>query len=116
MNAAPLPPEPLRFLVDAQLPRRPIPLLEAAGYQAPHTLDLPLANRTADHELVEIATTDKWVLVSKDADFVVSRLLHQQPAWLLRIAAGNCPNRVLLDIFRRSLPAIANAFRSHPFV
>jgi hypothetical protein len=34
----------MKFLVDAQLPRRLIPRLQEAGHEAIHTLDLPLGN------------------------------------------------------------------------
>jgi len=40
----------MKFLVDAQLPRRLAYRLQDAGHDAVHTLDLPLANRTPDGE------------------------------------------------------------------
>ncbi len=36
----------MKFLIDAQLPRRFAYGLEKAGVQAKHTLDLPQKNRT----------------------------------------------------------------------
>ena len=38
----------MKFLVDAQLPRRLVYRLQEAGHEAIHTLDLPLGNRTPD--------------------------------------------------------------------
>lgn len=38
----------MKFLVDAQLPRRLAGRLREAGHEAIHTLDLPLGNRTTD--------------------------------------------------------------------
>jgi predicted nuclease of predicted toxin-antitoxin system len=38
----------MKFLVDAQLPRRLAALLQQAGHDTIHTLDLPLGNRTTD--------------------------------------------------------------------
>ena len=38
----------MKFLVDAQLPRRLADYLRAAGHDAVHTLDLPNANRTTE--------------------------------------------------------------------
>ena len=45
----------MKFLVDAQLPRRFAGWLREAGHDARHTLELPLGNRTPDHALVELA-------------------------------------------------------------
>ena len=38
----------MKFLIDAQLPRRLAGRLREVGFDAIHTLDLPLANRTPD--------------------------------------------------------------------
>jgi len=38
----------MKFLVDAQLPRRLVFRLQESGHEAIHTLDLPLGNRTPD--------------------------------------------------------------------
>lgn len=38
----------MKFLIDAQLPRRLARRLEAAEHDAIHTLDLPAGNRTTD--------------------------------------------------------------------
>ena len=38
----------MRFLVDAQLPRRLASLLQQTGHEAMHTLDLSDGNRTPD--------------------------------------------------------------------
>lgn len=44
----------MKFLVDAQLPRRAVAWLAAAGCDAVHTLDLPAGNRTTDQQLTLI--------------------------------------------------------------
>jgi predicted nuclease of predicted toxin-antitoxin system len=38
----------MRFLIDAQLPRRLAAQLRQAGFEVTHTLDLPEGNRTTD--------------------------------------------------------------------
>ena len=43
----------MKFLVDAQLPRRLVAWLQEIGHDAVHTLDLPLANRTPDPDLIQ---------------------------------------------------------------
>jgi len=41
----------MKFLVDAQLPRRLVKRFREAGFDAIHTLDLPMGNRTSDAEI-----------------------------------------------------------------
>jgi len=41
----------MKFLVDAQLPRRLVAQSQEAGVEAVHTLDLPDGNRTSDQEV-----------------------------------------------------------------
>ena len=45
----------MKFLVDAQLPRKVCSWLSDLGHEAKHTLDLPLKNKTTDHQITEIA-------------------------------------------------------------
>jgi predicted nuclease of predicted toxin-antitoxin system len=45
----------MKFLIDAQLPRKMVEWLAAAGFDAIHTLDLPQQNRTPDGVLVSLA-------------------------------------------------------------
>ena len=45
----------MKFLVDAQLPRRLAYWLNEAGQNTLHTLDLPRGNLTTDAELIECA-------------------------------------------------------------
>lgn len=51
----------MKFLVDAQLPRRFANWLNEAGHDALHTLDLPKKNRTSDNDLVARAMRDSDV-------------------------------------------------------
>jgi predicted nuclease of predicted toxin-antitoxin system len=82
----------MRFLVDAQLPRRIVWRLRDAGHDAVHTLDLANGNRTSDAEIVDLAKREDRVVVTKDADFVDSHLLRNQPEKLFLISTGNIGN------------------------
>ncbi len=42
----------MKFLIDAQLPRKLAKTISDAGYRAIHTLLLPNANKTTDAELI----------------------------------------------------------------
>lgn len=55
----------MKFLVDAQLPRRLGHRLRECGHDAAHTLDLPLGNRTSDAEIMRIADTEGRVVITK---------------------------------------------------
>lgn len=106
----------MRFLVDAQLPRRLAHFLNTRGHDALHTLDLPSGNATTDWAVAEIADADDRVVVTKDADFVVDHLARGRPARLLLVAVGNASNARLLAIFDRHLDAIVAALDESRFV
>ena len=85
----------MRFLVDAQLPRRFCLWIEAAGHDALHTLDLPRRNLTSDDEIIRLAEQDDRIVVTKDDDFVRSFLISGQPPKLPLVSTGNISNAKL---------------------
>ncbi len=105
----------MKFLVDAQLPRRFVGWLAEAGHDARHTLDLPLGNRTPDGEVIAYAAREGRVVVSKDDDFVQSFLLTGEPQLLL-ISTGNIVNAGLEKLLLTNLSGIEAAFAAHRFV
>lgn len=105
----------MKFLVDAQLPRRFASWLNEAGHDALHTLDLPNKNSTPDSELIARAMRDSRIVISKDADFVQSFLVAGEPPLLL-ISTGNISNAELEKVLRANLSAIEAAFASSRFV
>jgi predicted nuclease of predicted toxin-antitoxin system len=106
----------MNFLVDAQLPRRVAGWLAAAGCDAIHTLDLPAGNRTTDQQVIDAADGEQRAVVTKDADFVDSHVLHTRPARLLLISTGNISNRELEALVVPLIPAIVQEFQSHSFL
>lgn len=58
----------MKFLIDAQLPRRLAHQLKAAGFETTHTLDLPQGNRTTDQSLITLSLKEQYVVVTKDSD------------------------------------------------
>ena len=60
----------MRFIVDAQLPRRFAAWLRDQGHDALHTLDLPDGNRTADAIITALSSRERRIVVTKDADFI----------------------------------------------
>jgi len=82
----------MKFLVDAQLPRRFAVWLRDNGHDALHTLDLSKGNRTADATIAALSVRQRRIVATKDSDFVDSFILQQQPAKLLLISTGNIMN------------------------
>jgi predicted nuclease of predicted toxin-antitoxin system len=102
----------MKFLVDAQQPRRLALDLAKAGHDAIHTLDLPEGNRTTDAEILRISAQEQRIVVTKDADFVDSFHLNHQPEKLLLISTGNISNADLQALLLPNLAAIVAAFQS----
>jgi len=106
----------MKFLIDAQLPRRLAHRLRSEGHDALHTLDLAAGNRTPDETVASVTNSEDRVLVTKDADFVSSHLLKGQPRQLLLVSTGNTSNEELERMLSGNLPAIMQAFETSVFV
>lgn len=106
----------MKFLLDAQLPRRFCVWLQEAEHDALHTLDLPLVgNRTSDNAILEFAEQPQRVVVTKDTDFVQSFMVTGKPRQLL-VATGNIGNNELENLMKTNLPAITQALEIGRFV
>ena len=106
----------MKFLVDAQLPRRLAHLFSDAGHETVHTIDLPHGNRTTDEVLNDLAVREERVVITKDADFVNSFLVFRRPPKLLLISTGNISNSELLGLLGQNLAAIVLALETNSFV
>ena len=106
----------MKFLVDAQLPRRLCRLLSDCGHDAIHTLELPLGNCTPDETICQIALQQTRIVITKDADFVDMFLLRGVPEKLLLISTGNISNAAFEAILTRELTAIVSALATHHFI
>ena len=106
----------MKFLVDAQLPRRLVLQLREAGYDAIHTLDLVNGNRTSDAEINGVSIAEQRVVITKDSDFVESFLLHKRPWKLLLVSTGNISNRELEQLFAATLSIIADGFSNYDYI
>ena len=106
----------MKFLVDAQLPKRMTSWLATCGCDAIHTVDLPQGNRTTDYQINELAERDGRVVVTKDSDFVDSHLLAGRPPRLLLISTGNMNNRDLEALVLPLIPDLIREFGRHSFL
>lgn len=90
--------------------------LTAAGCDAKHTLELADGNRTTDEQINDVADVEQRVVVTKDADFVDSHLLHGRPAKLLLISTGNFSNPELEALLTPHIPDLVREFAIHSFL
>jgi predicted nuclease of predicted toxin-antitoxin system len=106
----------MRFLLDAQLPRRLCKRLREHGHDAIHTLDLPQGNRTPDSVINRLSIAEGRVVVTKDSDFVDSLIVRAEPHKLLLVSTGNIGNSQLEELFLQHLEAIVAGLEEHHFV
>lgn len=106
----------MRFLVDAQLPRRLALWLADAGFDAIHTLDLPDGNKTTDTQICTIADQHGRIVITKDDDFMYAHLAQGRPERLLLVCMGNISNVDLLHAFDNMIPVVSEAFDENVFV
>lgn len=106
----------MKFIVDAQLPKRLSLFLQSEGYDCLHTQDLPNGNATSDTDINELSIQEERIVITKDADFVQSFLLQQKPHKLLLVATGNIKNSVLESLFKRNLEQLAELFKTHRYI
>jgi predicted nuclease of predicted toxin-antitoxin system len=106
----------VKFLVDAQLPRRLALLLIHLGHDAIHTLDLPQKNSTSDEAIIALAIAEERVIVTKDNDFVDSFLISRRPPQLLLVSTGNISNAELEAIFEVNVGVMVESYLTYSFV
>ena len=97
----------MRFVVDAQLPPALARQIEAFGHTAEHVADCGLAT-AADREIRAYAASVGAVLITKDEDFVVRKLLESGPA-VVWVRIGNTRRTDLLRRIDADFVAILNA-------
>jgi len=106
----------MKFIIDAQLPKRLMYRFRDAGCDAVHTLDLPQGNRTADNDIIEIAMQENRVVVTKDSDFVDAFWLKNEPKKLLLISTGNITNNLLEQILVPNIDKIIETLNEYDYV
>lgn len=106
----------MRFLIDAQLPRRLGAILREYGHEAIHTLDLPQRNRTADSAILQYADENVCIVTTKDADFVDAFYLQGRPQQLWLLSTGNISNPDLERLIRDNMTQITTLFATCRFI
>ncbi len=106
----------MRFLIDAQLPRRLASTLKRWGHDAAHSSALPAGNSTDDESLCATADAESRILVTKDSDFADCFVLRGTPAKLLLITTGNIGNDDLIGLLERRMADLEREFAASSFV
>jgi len=106
----------MKFLIDANLPRRLENIFKEHGYEAIHTLDLPEGNATPDLAILQYADKNNCVITTKDSDFVTFFWLKNRPEKLLLISTGNLRNKELEEILSANFDQIIAELTKHRFV
>ena len=97
----------MRFLVDAQLPPALARRIEVLGHSAEHVFDCGLA--TAPDEVIRShAAKTNAVIVTKDEDFAVRRVLKEGPA-VIWVRVGNTRRVELLRRIETDFSAVVAA-------
>jgi len=97
----------MRFVVDAQLPPALARRLEALGHTVEHVADRGMASASDDF-IRDYAGSVGAVIVTKDEDFAIRRLLAEGPA-VVWLRLGNTRRAALLARVEAELPAIVAA-------
>jgi predicted nuclease of predicted toxin-antitoxin system len=106
----------MRFLIDAQLPPALARWLSSAGHDAEHVADIGLAG-ARDGEIWAYALSAGAVIVSKDEDFALRKILHRNGPSIVWIRLPNSRRSELLTWFATALPKIVEAFeRGESFI
>ena len=98
----------MRFLVDAQLPPALARWLTDLGHAAEHVADCGLA-RTEDVAIWRYAAETGAIIVTKDEDFALRKVIEEGGPPVVWIRLGNTRRRELLQWFETMLPSVLAA-------
>jgi predicted nuclease of predicted toxin-antitoxin system len=106
----------MKFIVDAQLPKRLAYWIKDQGHDVIHTLDLPSQNLTEDGVIIRLSVEQQRVVISKDSDFYEHYILKGTPHKLLMVTTGNIVNKRLIELFQHNFPKICELLESNTIV
>ncbi|MDQ2720387.1 MAG: DUF5615 family PIN-like protein [Bacteroidota bacterium] len=86
------------------------------GHDCIHTLDLELQNNTPDRTINFISLTQQRIVITKDADFLDSFILKQEPYKLILVKLGNSSKNELLHFFANKFDEIIEKIKSEQMI
>ncbi len=100
----------MEFLVDTQLPPGLTMFLAKAGQNAKHTIDYAEGALMKDQKIIEIASAENRIIITKDRDFLDYYILKGAPPKVLLIQLGNATNKNLIESLNKHLVSIVTGF------
>jgi predicted nuclease of predicted toxin-antitoxin system len=100
----------LRFIIDTQLPPSLVGFFRSKGIDATHTIHYPLGILTPDQEIINIATRENRIIVTKDSDFLNYYLLKGYPPSVLMLRVGNIKNSELFAFLGKQFELIHSLY------
>jgi len=89
----------VKFIVDAQLPPALARFIRSTGYECEHVADVGLRDAD-DSPIWRHADANGRVIIAKDEDFAVRKMLQPSGPAVVWLRVGNCSNRALLAWFQ----------------
>ena len=105
----------MTFLIDAQLPPALGRALNAVGHPSQHVANVGLL-KAGDDAIWQYAMANGLVVLSKDEDFIIRRLLEADGPQTVWLRVGNCSNRELLARFLPLLADVVVRLQQHETV
>lgn len=90
----------MRLLLDQNLSPRLVTALADIYPESAHVRDFGMA-MSPDHEVLQFARENGFILVSKDSDFLDPQIVRGSPTKTVWIRRGNCSTREIENILRR---------------
>lgn len=88
----------MNLILDANISRRLIPLLESFFDSIEHVSVIGI--NPTDHQIWDYAITQDKFIVTKDNDFDHLAFLHAPPGKVIRITLGNCTTESIAILMR----------------
>lgn len=102
----------MKLLLDQNLSPRLVVALADIYPESMHVKQLGM-DLAPDHEILDFARENGFILVSKDSDFMDPQLIRGQVAKTIWIRRGNCTTTEIETILRRQAAAIQHLAESN---
>jgi predicted nuclease of predicted toxin-antitoxin system len=106
----------MKFLCDVHISLKLVKHLQFFGFEAVHINQILEKSETKDSDICKYADQNNYVVITKDADFRNSFLLHQRPKKLIKINLGNISNTELLNIFSENMDSFSKLNKKDCFL
>ncbi|HPI12946.1 MAG TPA: DUF5615 family PIN-like protein [Catalimonadaceae bacterium] len=100
----------MKFIIDTQLPPNLEELFKWKGHEARHTIRWQNGHLMNDNEIISIAKSEGFIVVTKDNDFLNHFLVSGFPPAVLMLSIGNISNPDLTRFLSNNFKSIEDAF------